>query len=77
MRLYHPDPGYDATFIKISSDDRDEGVITFPVQADDNPSALSLGDIAPDFTQLDTEGVPHSLSDYRGRVVVMAFFANW
>jgi len=77
VRFFHADPGYDATFIKVTSDDRDESAITFPVQADDNPSALSVGDIAPDFTQLDFEGVSHSLSDYRGRVVVMAFFANW
>ena len=77
VRFFHAAPGYDATFIKITSDDSDEGSLTFPIQADDNPQQLALGRIAPDFTHLDVGGVPHSLSDYRGRVVVMAFFANW
>jgi hypothetical protein len=77
VRFHHASPGYDATFIKITSDDEDEGVITFPAQADDNPSVLSLGDIAPDFTHFDFDNIRHSLSNYRGRVVVMAFFANW
>jgi len=77
VRFFHAAAGYDATFIKITSDDSDEDVISFPVQADDNPQVLSLGNIAPDFTHFDTESARHSLSDYRGRVVVMAFFANW
>jgi hypothetical protein len=77
VRFYHADAGYDATFIKVHSDDTDEVSVTFPVQADDNPQQLDLGSIAPDFVHLDTENVVHSLSGYRGRVVVMAFFANW
>ena len=69
--------GYDATFLRIGSDDSDEGVITFPVTADDQPWVLEVGDEAPDFTLADMDGVLHSLSDYRGRIVVAAFFANW
>jgi hypothetical protein len=69
--------GYDATFLRIGSDDSDEGVITFPVTADDQPWVLEVGDEAPDFTLADMDGVLHSLSDYRGQVVVAAFFANW
>ena len=77
LSFFHAAAGYDATFIKVSSDDTDEDEITFPVQADDNPQVLSLGNIAPGFIHLDTENVIHSLSGYQGRVVVMAFFANW
>jgi len=77
VRFFHAAAGYDATFIKIHSDDTDESSVTFPVQADDNPQVLSLGNIAPGFIHLDTENVIHSLSGYQGRVVVMAFFANW
>jgi hypothetical protein len=77
VEFFHSAPGYDATFIKVTSDDSDEGLISFPVQADDNPQQLNLGDIAPGFTHSDAGGAVHQLSDYRGRVVVMAFFANW
>ena len=32
---------------------------------------------APDFSLVDMEGVKHKLSDYRGRVVVVNFWATW
>ena len=35
---------------------------------------LSPGDIAPDFTLPDADGKPHSLSDLRGRKVVLYFY---
>jgi len=69
--------GYDATFVRIGSDDSDEDVITFPVTADDQPWVLDVGEEAPDFTLTDMGGALHTLSDYRGRIVVVAFFANW
>ncbi len=77
LQFVHAAPGYDATFIRIDSDDTDEATISFPVQAEDSPLLLAVGDVAPNFSHLDTEGVWQSLRDYRGRVVVMAFFANW
>jgi peroxiredoxin len=36
-----------------------------------------VGDAARDFTVLDVDGVPHNLTDYRGRVLVLEFFATW
>ena len=77
LSFFHAAAGYDATFIKVSSDDTDEDEITFPVQADDSPLLLVLGESAPDFTHLDSGGVSHSLFDYRGRVVVLAFLTSW
>ncbi len=77
VRFFHAAPGYDATFIKITSDDTDEGSLSFPVQADDDPQVLTVGKVAPDFTHFDPDNIRYSLSNYRGRVVVMAFFANW
>ena len=32
---------------------------------------------APDFTLPDLEGNPHSLSDYRGKKVLLAAYASW
>lgn len=44
------------------------------------PAAQSnnkVGMIAPDWTLKDADGVTHRLVDYRGRVVVMDFWATW
>ena len=35
---------------------------------------LSIGDSAPDFTSVDQQGNPVSLSDYRGKKVVLYFY---
>ncbi|NOR67300.1 MAG: redoxin domain-containing protein [Woeseiaceae bacterium] len=35
------------------------------------------GRAAPDFTVRDIEGIQHSLSDYRGRDVLVVFWATW
>jgi len=39
--------------------------------------ATGLGTIAPDFTQFDTEGKPVKLSDYKGKYVLVDFWASW
>jgi len=38
---------------------------------------LPVGETAPDWQLIDAEGKPHSLSEYRGKVVVMDFWATW
>ena len=35
---------------------------------------LKIGDIAPDFALLDSEGCEHKLSDYLGRKIVLYFY---
>ena len=37
-------------------------------------AAPEVGDPAPDFTLPGSDGAEHTLSDYRGRYVVIAFF---
>ena len=38
---------------------------------------LTIGNVAPDFTTKDAEGVEFKLSDYRGKVVVLDFWGFW
>jgi peroxiredoxin len=39
--------------------------------------ALSVGKVAPEITGRDLNGVPFSLSDYRGKVVLLTFSGDW
>ncbi len=39
--------------------------------------AIKIGELAPDFVQADTAGVPIQLSDYRGKYVLLDFWASW
>ena len=38
---------------------------------------LSVGNVAPEITAEDLEGVPFKLSDYRGKVVMLDFWGHW
>jgi cytochrome c biogenesis protein CcmG/thiol:disulfide interchange protein DsbE len=40
-------------------------------------SSTGVGDIAPDFTRADLAGKPMHLSGYRGKVVLLNFWASW
>ena len=35
---------------------------------------LKVGDVAPDFTLVGSDGKSHSLADYRGTTIVLAWF---
>jgi len=35
---------------------------------------VDVGDVAPDFELVDSEGIKHKLSDFRGRRVLLSFF---
>jgi peroxiredoxin len=40
-------------------------------------SAMGPGDAAPDFTRTDFTGKPLHLADYRGKLVLLNFWASW
>lgn len=65
-----------SSVFNISSDDPDESNRTLRVEITDAGS-LQEGEPAPDFTLNDLDGLPHSLSDFQGQVVLLAFFASW
>jgi peroxiredoxin len=48
-------------------------LLSVPVHA----SAGQRNEIAPDFSLTDLSGNPHKLSDYRGKVVIINFWASW
>jgi cytochrome c biogenesis protein CcmG/thiol:disulfide interchange protein DsbE len=50
------------------------GSSTIPVPA---PRRARIGKLAPDFTLRALDGKPVTLSSYRGRPVVLTFFASW
>jgi hypothetical protein len=56
--------------------DLDHDVVFLGASAGDRGTALaSLA--APDFTLPDLNGTPHSLSDYRGKKVLLVAYASW
>jgi len=56
------------------------GVLAFNQQLDNKmtfDNAVAVGHPAPEFTQNDTAGRPVSLSSYRGKYVLLDFWASW
>jgi cytochrome c biogenesis protein CcmG/thiol:disulfide interchange protein DsbE len=53
------------------------GIFTRVGTTSSNSPAPLVGHLAPDFVLPDINGVEHRLSDYRGRVVLVNFWATW
>jgi thiol-disulfide isomerase/thioredoxin len=68
--------GFTAAVAATKTASRDAGG-TSNASATDRPVGLERGDLAPEWTLADNSGEPHSLSDYRGKVVLMDFWATW
>jgi peroxiredoxin len=47
------------------------------VFAEQSLTELSEPQLAPNFTLLDMDGVSHQLSDYKGKTVIINFWATW
>ena len=54
-----------------------KGYVIKPTEAPTDPALLALGEPAPDWKLTDPDGNVHSLSDYRGKIVVLDFWATW
>ena len=62
----------DGSWLRLQ--ETDEPVADFRVR---RPALLAAGDAAPDFTATGPDGRPVRLLDYRGKVVVLDFWATW
>jgi hypothetical protein len=61
--------------MEFHSNDPDESQKKIPIYA--GTSGIPPGVTAPDFRLNDLSEKLHSLSDYRGKIVVLAFFSSW
>ena len=70
--------GASLLYNQLSSRVSVSGIATAPAAAED-PEAQTEPprSLAPDFTVYDLEGNPHKLSDFRGKPVILNFWASW
>lgn len=64
--------------LELAEVDRPTHVYTLAETTPEKPvKTLEVGRMAPDFTMVDAEGEEVKLSDYRGKIVVLDFWATW
>ncbi len=61
----------------IETNDPDQPLMELTVASSSTGSSVRVGDLAPDFSLPDLEGQLHTLSEQRGRPVVLCYFATW
>jgi len=70
--------GASVLYNRLSADVELGGIATTPqVVEDPTGETEAKGSEAPDFTVYDLEGNPHKLSDFRGKPVLLNFWASW
>ncbi|MFO7765830.1 MAG: TlpA disulfide reductase family protein [Pelovirga sp.] len=52
-------------------------LLLFGCQGESARPSVTVGEAAPDFTLVNMDGEEVSLSDYRGQVVILNFWATW
>jgi peroxiredoxin len=74
----YPDAAYyQAQFSKLSKNIRESKAGLAYQKRLDGLEAVSVGAIAPDFEQPDSSGTPVKLSSFRGKYVLLDFWASW
>ena len=61
----------------IATDDPDQPLQSLRVASSSTGSNVGIGDLAPDFTLQDLDGGSWTLSEQRGRPVILCYFATW
>ena len=70
--------GASVWYNRLSGEVDVSGIATTPQVVEDPTGATEeRGSEAPDFTVYDLEGNPHKLSDFRGKPVLLNFWASW
>ena len=63
---------------KLSAQAAPGAIATAPAVAEDpTGETKARGSLAPDFTVYDFDGIAHKLSDFRGKPVILNFWASW
>lgn len=63
---------------KLSAQAAPGSIATTPVVVEDPTAETEAqGSLAPDFTVYDFDGIAHKLSDFRGKPVILNFWASW
>jgi hypothetical protein len=75
MRVEYAGGGVDST-VCIASNDPDMPVHLLEVTSDGG-SGSQLGEAAPDFVLTALDGMEYTLSEHRGKPVVLVYFATW
>lgn len=71
-------PGYeDAGIENLPKDERERLPEDWQVATDTEKPGLATGDLAPDFELITLAGETVKLSDYRGKKVMLNFWASW
>ena len=70
-------PSFNCMDMVVVGAAKDSGNAPTADAATSDPTLLAKGTLAPDFTVNDPTGKPIHLSDYKGKVVILDFWATW
>ena len=79
-RNYEASTTMDGVQLTLRPTEKPAQVVKVPVRAttsNKDSALLKRGSIAPEFTAVDRDGRPVKLADYRGKIVVLDFWATW
>ena len=79
-RTYEASTTMDGVQLTLRPTEKPAQVVKVPVRASTSSKdsmLLKRGSVAPEFTAMDRDGKPVKLADYRGKIVVLDFWATW